>query len=59
MKEGKLKHGIARRSLSIGKTIEESDSLTVFSHIHGGRVHGTKGQLDSPDQPQVHLEPPG
>ena len=26
---------------------------------HGGRVHGTKGQLDFPDHASVHLEPPG
>ena len=33
--------------------------LKTLLFSHGGRVHGTKGELDFPDQPQVHLELPG
>jgi hypothetical protein len=40
-------HGTARRSLSIGKTIEDS------------AVTNCRGQLDFPDHASVHLEPPG
>ena len=40
-------HGTARRSLSIGKPIEDS------------AVHRTRSQLDFPDHASVHLEPPG
>ena len=39
-------------------TLHRKKPLKTLHFEHGGRVTSVRGQLDFPDQPQVHVEPP-